>query len=347
MTRWYDWDRTMSYGARITMVIGGKGIGKTLGLRHKALRRAVNRDDRFVEISRRTKSLPGIERNWAGKLELLDMVPEGYEYSTKSHILRGTCGDVSRDLGYFASLNDLEDVKTGTYPGVQWVIMDEVLIDRRLNPTHHYKRGEWELLGKLIDSIVREDGRDSKRQKPRLFLLSNAVSLDNPYFRVLGIDRIPEYGYHWYLDKQFLLHFVDPHDYEGIGDGTLSGIMLGAVDKRDESFNNRFADADTAFIEPRPSNLKFCYTLVYCGRKVGVWIERTDAARVYMDGRHMADGVAYALTPDDARPDRITATRQSGMLKLLCNLYYAGRLIYSDVSTRALTLEMLAPYGLH
>ena len=36
MTDYYDWHKTLSYNADVTMVIGARGIGKTYGLRKQS-----------------------------------------------------------------------------------------------------------------------------------------------------------------------------------------------------------------------------------------------------------------------------------------------------------------------
>ena len=50
MTAFYDWERTLSYDADITMVIGARGYGKTYGLRRQFLRDYIGKGYRFVEV---------------------------------------------------------------------------------------------------------------------------------------------------------------------------------------------------------------------------------------------------------------------------------------------------------
>ena len=38
MADFYDWNKTLSYDADVTMVIGAKGIGKTFGLRKQCIK---------------------------------------------------------------------------------------------------------------------------------------------------------------------------------------------------------------------------------------------------------------------------------------------------------------------
>ena len=44
MKKYYDWEKTLSYDADVTMVIGASGVGKTFGRRKQFIREWVKRD---------------------------------------------------------------------------------------------------------------------------------------------------------------------------------------------------------------------------------------------------------------------------------------------------------------
>ena len=49
-SKYYGWERTLSYDADVTMVIGARGIGKTFGLRMQCIRDLIRDGSRFCEV---------------------------------------------------------------------------------------------------------------------------------------------------------------------------------------------------------------------------------------------------------------------------------------------------------
>ena len=57
MSDYYDWNKTLSYDADVTMVVGARGIGKTYGLRLQFIRDWIKDGSRFVELTRHKNEL--------------------------------------------------------------------------------------------------------------------------------------------------------------------------------------------------------------------------------------------------------------------------------------------------
>ena len=60
MKKYYDWEKTLSYDADVTMVIGARGVGKTFGLRRQFIRDYLRHEWRFVEVTRYKNELSGV-----------------------------------------------------------------------------------------------------------------------------------------------------------------------------------------------------------------------------------------------------------------------------------------------
>ena len=351
--RFYDWDLTLSHDARIYMIVGAKGIGKTYGLRKKLLRWQDQRGELFLEAFRTMNERRDGMDEWTAKLLSGGDVPEGYEYATRSRRLvrhrvdeDGNRVKRAKDetCGYFVSLSELQNAKRGTYDaGTRNVLMDEAIIDRRLDNTRRYKPYEWETLAKVIDSVLREQTGDNRRT--RLFLLANAVDLVNPYFQAAGIHRVPDFGYHWYLDKKMLLHYV-PNDgsYASAKEDSLSAIMMSAVDSERMGIDSEFIDGRNKYVlEKRPRLLRYMFGIAFQGDRFGVW--ETSEGYLYVDTR-MSDGMrAYALTSEDGAPNLVQARRSTGALKLLGEFYYLGYLRYETEYVRRTFLKAIASFG--
>lgn len=353
MSRYYDWDETLSYDARIYMVVGAKGIGKTYGLRKKLLAWHDRRGELFMEAYRTKDERKDGMDEWSAKLLSGGDVPRGYEYvSQRRRLVRHRVdGDGDRvkgakdeTVGYFTALAELQNAKRGTYDkGTRNVLMDEAIIDRRLDNAHRYKPYEWETLAKIIDSVLREETGDNRRT--RLFLLANAVDLVNPYFQAAGIYDVPEFGYHWYLGKRMLLHYV-PNDgtYASAKDDSLSSIMMSAVDSARMGIDSEFVDGKNKFvIGRRPRNMCYLFGMSFQGTRFGVW--ETEEGFAYVDDRMIPGVRSYALTGDDGAPNMLQARRSSPHIRMMGELYYLGQIRYSTEFIRRAFLKAMACYG--
>ena len=181
--KYYDWERTLSYDADVTMVIGARGIGKTFGLRIQCIRDFIRDGSRFCEIVRFKNSLSVVSD---GYYDRLSMLPEfdGYVFKTDSRyawIARKPESEgkkpMWRKAGYFVALSDGQIKKMVTFNGVRRMIFDEAILERA-DRYHKYLPGEYGSLAKLVDTVSRERA-DTDGIRPRVYLLGNACDLAN------------------------------------------------------------------------------------------------------------------------------------------------------------------------
>ena len=120
--KYYDWERTLSYDADVTMVIGARGIGKTFGLRMQCIRDFIRDGSRFCEIVRFKNSLSVVSDGYYDRLSALPEF-EGYMFKTDSRYAwiaeRPEEGKKSmwRKAGYFVALSDGQIKKMVTFSG--------------------------------------------------------------------------------------------------------------------------------------------------------------------------------------------------------------------------------------
>lgn len=195
--------------------------------------------------------------------------------------------------GYAVSLNNADMLKKYSHllADVEMMIFDEFQSE-----TNHYCAGEIRKLISIHTSIARGKGKQV-RYVP-LYMISNAVSLINPYYVEFGVsDRLKD-------DTKFLR-----------GDGWVleSGFIESASKAQKESaFNRAFANNDyvqyasmnvylndsTAFIEKPHGRSRYLCTLRYNGRDYAVR-EFDEEGVVYVDDK-----------PDNTFPTRIAVTTE-------------------------------------
>lgn len=350
----YDWNKTLSYDAEITSVIGARGIGKTYGLRLQAIRDYLNNGYRFLEIVRHNAELEGddaIQRDYFLRIAENEEFPE-YQFKCvgKHAYIAKKCAEDKKPewqmFGYFVALSTFQRAKKRTFSKVKRIIFDEAYLERHSDRWHNYLPNEVNLLSSVVNTAARERA-DTESVKPRVYLLGNACDLVNPYFARWHVGDVPKFGYTWYENKTFLLHYVKNETTELTKDSVASHIA-GAGALSDMAILNEFLKQDDSYFGKKPARAKLAFAIVYLRNKYGVWLDESEGYYyVTPDFPSRTKSPIYALTADDARPNYIIAKRAQKALKGFTELYYMGVVKYKDHATRDGFLKAMQLYGIY
>lgn len=354
MAEFYDWQKTLSYDADVTMVVGARGIGKTYGIRKQCIKDYIKDGTRFVEISRYAAELEGEDSIQHGYFERLaeDEAFSNYIFKThgKSAYIAKRVGADEKPkwerIGYFVALTQSQQAKRRTFSKVKRIIFDEAVLERHVDRYHGYLPGEYEKLASVVDTVSRERA-DTDGIRPRLYLLGNAADLLNPIFIRYGIGDEPKRGYSWHGGKTMLLHYPEAGEYgKEKASGTVAGRMLAGSDEHTNiNVENIFRRHDAEFFAIKPKRAKFSFGIYFKNRKYGVWLDLQDGY-YYIDNKipNNAQPV-FTLTAEDSRPNYIMASRMQKSLKGFVDLYYMGVCRYNNESTRDGFIQALMLFG--
>lgn len=348
-TGFYDWDRTCSYRADVTMVIAARDRGKTFGLRRRSLRRAIERGLRFVEVCRHKEEIGGVMQGYFDRLaalpefEAYEFLCEGRRGKYRRRVEEGEKRPAWETACYFVALTEAQKLKKQTFLAVDTIIMDEALVER-WTPHSRYLPREPMILANLVDTVTRQvPGVPSP--SPHLYLLCNSVDLVNPYFAFFGIDRAPERGYSWHAGHLMLLHYEETvPTTERRAEETLAGRLMAGTAEGATALQNEFDPGDESTIEARPASARFWFGIHYAGEGYGLWHER-GSDLFYVDRKIPREGKAFALTRRDGAVDRIQARRSTRALRSLADAWYAGQLRFDTPATRDGLLDALRMFG--
>ena len=355
--RYYDWHRTLSYNADVTMVVGARGIGKTYGLRKQSILDFIKHGWRFVEVVRYKKELSRVSDGYFSRLSR-DRAFKGYVFRTDNRYMyiaenvEGKCDNEGKQLktqwqicGYFAALTDAQMEKKRTYDNVRRIIFDEAILERS-DRFHHYLPNEFATLANLVDTVSRERA-DTEGIQPRVYLLGNACDIANPYFARYRVGTDLTFGYRWYEGKTFLLHYVKDDEYarEKMA-GTVAGRMLAMSADGSVASANEFQTVTDDFVWSKPKGAKFSFGIVLNGKKYGIWNDWNDGL-VYVTGSipKGMDKRTYTLTMADSRTNYLMATRLSKVMQSFQNMYWAGIVMYDTLQVKADFQEVLQMFG--
>lgn len=347
----YNWDKTYSYQTgtqgEFCLVCGGKGIGKTFGARRDAIKRFIKSGYRFAEFARTKDEAKNIASGYFDKLQ-----NEGYylDYLFKTEAGKGYIAEKPpegdkpdwKTLCYFVALTNFQQEKKRTFNNVTTVINDEFIIDSR-DKHHRYLPNEFSILANLLDSVFRQQPGDKKPY--RVYMMSNAVDFTCPYFRDLGINRIPDFGYSWYNNKHVLFHRVPPMQAQERKEQTLVGRMLAGHEESSIIFDNEFAIPNSGDIARKPSNAQFAFGIVFQAQKFGVWSDLKNGwfyitSQIPANSRNV-----YALTKKDSTLDYMSISSADELLKMIVRIYYLGGLRYESAALREAFFTVLSFVG--
>lgn len=361
--KYVDWRKIFSYDADGTIVTGARTTGKTFGFREQLLRDWMNREYRFVMLSRTKDRIPKLSRDFFTKVCLDTEDAKIREWLRTENIGFRAVGNVMqignvnkkgkldniRDIGSFQQLSTVQDAKEDTFINVRRIALDEAIIEPRDRRYRRYGVDEWGSLANLVQSISRERA-GQEAHKPNVYLMANACDVVNPWFQALGIYEVPEYGYHWYRDKTWLLAHLDPSDYEGTGadmlTGTVAGRMLKGTRSADTAAYNRFSE-DLEFVAKRPRFADYTCGYIYRGHVYGYWIDYVGGHAFICDEWLQGDNFPmYALTTEDNRVNYIAADYARKSLRQIMDLYGQSLLRFSSVGIKTRFMALLRDFGL-
>lgn len=351
MAEFYNWEKTLSYDADVTMVIGARGLGKTYGLRCQFIRDYIKDGSRFVEVTRFKNELSGVSDGYFDRVgdefpNLQFRTDAKYAYVTDKTELNDKGKQVWHIIGYFCSLSNAQQYKKRTFDRVKRIVLDEAIIDRS-DRYHTYLPSEFSNLANIVDTVSRERA-DTKSVRPRVYLLGNACDISNPYFVAYRVSTNLKFGYQWFKGKTFLLHYVESREYgrEKIA-GTVAGRMMAGTQEADIVARNEFQTESGDFVCKKPATAKHMFGIVINGYRFGIWLDMSEG--LYYVTHKIPDDKSrpvYTLTASDFGVNYVMARRVEPVMKTFAEMWYMGLVRYDTVQTKTDFAQVLEMFGI-
>lgn len=350
-SEYYDWNKTLSYDADVTMVVGARGIGKTYGLRLQFIRDYIKDGSRFVELTRYKNELSNFTSTYFNRINDNEEFPDYIFKTDNKHAYISKKVEEGEKpkwelIGYFGALTEAQAMKKRTYSKVKRLLLDEAVIDKRLDRFHNYLPNEFGILANILDSVSRERSETNRKDAVRVYLLGNACDLLNCYFAAYGVNKKPMYGYSWHKNKTMLLHYVKDDDYaERKSKDTVAGRMLAGTADELIASGNEFVFSNNEFVHKKPKHAKFYFGVVYNNMRFGIWADFKEGYYYVTDKIPNNAHPIYAITANDNRLNYIIAKRAEGALRNFVDMYYIGIIRYDSVYIKEKFLEVLSLFG--
>ncbi len=301
MNKYYDGTKLLSLKdingntPEIYICTTNRTAGKTTYFSRLLVKRFLKKNEKFCLMYRYNYELDDVSNKFFKDIQGL-FFPEYTMQSERRasgifHELFLVKNDIPRSCGYAISLNSSDQIKKYSH---LFSDVSHILFDEYQSETNHYCKDEIQKFISIHTSIARGNG-EQYRAVP-VYMLSNPVSIINPYYVSLGISERLK------ADTKFLRGngYVMEQGYnETASQQQLQGGFNQAF-LRDKylaySTQNVYLHDSESFVERMNGKSYYLCTLKYNGKNYGIR-EFPETGIVYCDDR-----------PDLQNPNRITVT---------------------------------------
>ena len=228
-----------------------------------------------------------------------------------------------KTAGYAIPLSTSKIKKSTAYPDVNKICYDEFILDKGV---YHYLPDEVVNFLELYSTVAR-------LRDVRVFFLSNALTMTNPYFDYFNI-ALP-YGKSIACRDDILIEMVKADEYKSVASATRFGKLISGTAYGKYAMDNEFLRDNTTFVDKRSTNARYYYTLRYNSNNYGVWMDYANGV-IHID-RNADDSypVQIALTTEDHSPNTVfTKGRKSVYIYNLSEWYKNGAVRFGSVRVK-------------
>lgn len=319
----YDYAPIRSYNRIINFLIGARGCGKGYGFQEWCIRDFIENDNQFVYMRRFKQELNKTKRQEFFDLKLQEKYSDfklGYNEKYGAWVIGdGTkTGDI---CGYPYILSSAGQTKSGKeYQKVNKCCFDEFIIDKQM---YHYLPDEVGAFEEATVSIARD-------RFCQFFLLSNAMTWNNPYFVKFRIE-FPDTD-EVVATPAYALHKPSMKAYAEYMMSTPLGKTWASLDPEyaDYAYYNQSLRDTTDFIAQRPKKTYFLFTFIINSRPIGVWIDEYGMNLYCSDKYDPYSRLKFTVKKEDHGEGLKLMARNTPTLKSFVKRYMDSQVFFED-----------------
>lgn len=334
-TKFYNFNRILSFNAVYNFIAGARGIGKTYGAKTKAVRDSINKGDEFIYLRRYKTEIKAAKMTFFD--DFIDKFPD-YDFQVAGDYIQRapieTRGDKKREwttMGYFVALSNSQSKKSVTYPRVRTIIFDEFITE-----TGHlrYLTDEFTVFNNFYNTV------DRYRDNVRVLFLANAVSIMNPYF--IELDIRPDTGYNditVLADGFVAVHFPDSETFRTFALGSRFGKFIDGSHYAEYAVGNQFQDNNKNLISGKSSEANYYCTIDTRFGMFSVWADNM-AAEFFIQKRLPKVNQYFTIEPAHVDRDMTLLTYGDALLSRLRTSFRQGRMLFDTPASRNAFVEI-------
>ncbi len=257
------------------------------------------------------------------------------KYYKELFLARGD--DMPISCGYAVPLNSADRVKKDSH---LFSDVDSMLFDEFQSETEHYCPNEIDKFISVHTSVARGAGQ-MVRYVP-VYMLSNGVTILNPYYTALGIQKRLTGKTHylkgdgWILEQNFNVDAADSQK--------TSAFNKAFKESRYTAYarENVYLNDNTAFIGKMKGKNTYVCTIKYAGKYYGIK-EYPEQNIIYCDDSpDMTFNYVYVVNPDDHNADTTLLHRNEQILYIFKDYFKKGLFRFKNAECKNAVLSMLS-----
>lgn len=315
---YYDVNRTLSKQRLFNFVLGARGYGKTYGFKKHVIRNFIRFGEQFVYIRRYETELPAAEiKNFFD-----DVAVEFPDHDFKAG--KGLFRIDGEVCGWYIPLSKATMLKSIPFPNVTVIGFDEFIIETGV---HNYLPNEVRHFLECYSTISRD------RDVPVLFL-SNAISMNNPYFLYFDVKFEKEQS--TFLTEFISVEILRNEAFERHMASTKFGRLIANTDYGRYAISNRFLLDTETFVEPMRETCNYIATFVFFDKPIGYYINSM-CTRWYLSEK--VDTTCkhkYTLDLVNHTDETILAAKNNLIIQGMINKFCKGQLRFDTQSVKNL-----------
>lgn len=333
----YSGNNALTYNSLFNFIIGNRGAGKTFWSKEWAIKDFLKTGKQFIYVRRyKTEFEKGKKEKFFD--DIMDKFPE-HEFKVKG--FNAYIDD--KECGQFMSLSTSKIDKGVPFPNVNKIIFDEFILDKG---NYYYIPDEVINLLELYETVCRlkldENGNLVPQQEVRVFFLSNAITMTNPYFLYFNIELKGKKKFTRYMDNEILVELVNDQEFTNLKKQTRFGKLIDGTSYGAYAIDNKFLRDSDIFIEKKTGKAKHSFILKYHGDSFGVWIDYS-AGKFYVS-KNIDESckLIYSITLEDHTPNTMLLKGgQSNILKTFVKNYKLGNVYYESMNIKNIVYQII------
>lgn len=228
----YNAHGILTYKRLYNIVMGVRGHGKTDNLTRRPIETGLQtKKISCVILVRYKEDIRNIKDSWWQVCS--DRCFPEWQFFSKNRIIYAKNEMECFPIAEIVALSEYTRAKKVPRPYVKWIIFDEFL-----NEDMDYLNNEVDKFLSVCDSIIRN------REDVKVFLISNTISMINPYFDYFGIKTIPNQRF-TKCDHDCVLEFTDSADFVEYRKQTKFGASVDNTNYGQFALEGKFMLDDT------------------------------------------------------------------------------------------------------
>lgn len=323
---YWDINKSISRNCLFNFIVGNRGAGKTFGAKKFVISRFIKTQEQFIYIRRYKTELKKIKQFFA---DIQSFFP------THTFNVKGSTFFIDGEpAGYAMALSNSKIEKSTSYPNVSTIIFDEFILDKGY---HHYLPDEVTYFLEAYETIART------RDNVRVYFLSNALTITNPYFLYFKIE-LPTAKDNVRVQNDILIEMVQNKEFIEFKNNTRFGKLVQGTKYGDYAINNVFFRDDKSFIEKKSGKCSYYFGYTFLGKDFGIWIA-PEQGKMFVS--HDVDAnfpYKFALTKSDHNPNTllIESMRKYTPFKFFLKQFQMGNVYFESMDIKNMCYDMFA-----